>query len=82
MLTLSIFMLDCVNSVNVNAKISTFPSTQEIVMKNVIKTQSDLAKFILAASFCVLGCTAIGGTALAEAPSGRLYHQRVGNLSG
>jgi UrcA family protein len=35
-------------------------------MKNVIKTQTGLAKFIVVASFFALGCTAIGGTALAQ----------------
>jgi UrcA family protein len=38
-------------------------------MKNVIKTQSDLVKFMVAASFFALGCTAIGGTALAQEPA-------------
>jgi UrcA family protein len=38
-------------------------------MKNVIKTQSNLAKFMVAASFVGLGCTAIGGMALAEGPT-------------
>src|SRR5277367_2325692 len=41
----------------------------EIVMKNVIKTQSGLAKFMVAAGFFGLGCTAIGGTALAQQPT-------------
>jgi len=35
-------------------------------MKNVIETQSDLAKFIVAAGILALGCTAIGGTAQAQ----------------
>jgi UrcA family protein len=35
-------------------------------MKNVIKTQSKLAKFMAAASWFALGCTAIGGNALAQ----------------
>ena len=38
-------------------------------MNNVLKTHSDLAKFIVAASFFALGCTAIGGTALAQEPA-------------
>ena len=38
-------------------------------MKNVIETQSDLAKFIVAAGFLALGCTAIGGTARAQEPT-------------
>jgi|SRR5271165_2690204 len=38
-------------------------------MKNVIKTQPELAKFMLVASFFALGCTAIGGTALAQQPA-------------
>ena len=42
---------------------------QEIVMKNVIKTQSGLAKITVAASFFALACTAIGGTALAHEPT-------------
>src|SRR5271167_4304465 len=37
---------------------------KEIVMKNLIKTQSNLAKFIVAAGFL-----AIGGTALAQEPT-------------
>jgi UrcA family protein len=43
--------------------------TQETVMKTVINTQSNLAKFVVAASFFALGCTAIGGTALAQEPT-------------
>ena len=35
-----------------------------------MKTQSDLAKFLVAASFFALGCTAISGTALAQEPTG------------
>jgi UrcA family protein len=35
-------------------------------MKSVIKTQSNLAKFMVAAGFLALGCTAIGGKALAQ----------------
>jgi UrcA family protein len=35
-------------------------------MKNVIKTESGLAKFMVVASFLALSCTAIGGTALAQ----------------
>ena len=35
-------------------------------MKNVIKTQSKLVKFMAAASWFALGCTAIGGNALAQ----------------
>ncbi|MGO9933728.1 MAG: UrcA family protein [Steroidobacteraceae bacterium] len=35
-------------------------------MKNPIKTQSELAKFMVVASFFALGCAAIGGTALAQ----------------
>jgi UrcA family protein len=38
-------------------------------MKNPIKTQSELAKFMLVSSFFALGCTAIGGTALAQQPT-------------
>ena len=38
-------------------------------MKNVIKTRSDLAKFVVAAGFFALGCTAIGRTALAQEPT-------------
>jgi UrcA family protein len=38
-------------------------------MKNVFKTQSNLAKFMVAASFFSLGCAAIGGTALASEPT-------------
>jgi UrcA family protein len=38
-------------------------------MKNVIKTQSGLAKFTVAAGFFALGCTAIGGTAMAQEPA-------------
>jgi len=38
-------------------------------MKKVIKTQSELAKIMVAASFFALGCTAIGGTALAQQPT-------------
>ena len=38
-------------------------------MKNLIKTQSHSAKFIVAAGFLALGCTAIGGTARALEPT-------------
>jgi UrcA family protein len=38
-------------------------------MKNVSKTQSKLAKFMVATSFFALGCTAIGGNALAQQPA-------------
>jgi len=38
-------------------------------MKNSINTQSNLARFVVAASFFALGCTAIGGTALAQEPT-------------
>jgi UrcA family protein len=38
-------------------------------MKNGIKTQSDLAKFMVAASFFALGCTAIGAMAQAQEPT-------------
>jgi UrcA family protein len=38
-------------------------------MKNVIKTQSKMAKLIVVAGFFALGCTAIGGTALAQQPT-------------
>jgi UrcA family protein len=41
---------------------------KEIDMKNLIKTQSNLAKFLVAAGFA-LGTTAIGGTALAQEPA-------------
>ena len=37
-------------------------------MNNLIKTQSKIAKFLLAAGFFSLGGTAIGGTALASEP--------------
>jgi UrcA family protein len=43
--------------------------TQEIVMKSPINTQSTLAKFMVAAGFLAFGCTAIGGTALAQEPA-------------
>jgi UrcA family protein len=38
-------------------------------MKNLIKTQSNAAKFIVAVGFLSLGCTAIGGTARALEPT-------------
>lgn len=38
-------------------------------MKSVINTQSHVAKFMVAASFFALGCTAVGGTALAAEPT-------------
>jgi UrcA family protein len=38
-------------------------------MKNLIKTQSNLAKLLVAAGVLSLGCTAIGGTALAQEPA-------------
>jgi UrcA family protein len=38
-------------------------------MNNLIKTQSKLAKFIVAAGFLTLGAAAIGGTALASEPA-------------
>jgi UrcA family protein len=38
-------------------------------MKNVIKTQSNVVKFIVAAGFLALGCTAIGATAQANQPT-------------
>ncbi len=38
-------------------------------MKNLINTQSNLAKFMVAASFLALSLTAIGGTALAQEPT-------------
>jgi UrcA family protein len=41
----------------------------EIVVKNLIKTQSNLAKFMVAASFLAIGGMAIGGTALASEPT-------------
>lgn len=37
-------------------------------MNNVIKTQSTLVKFVVAASFLALGCVAIGRDALAAEP--------------
>jgi UrcA family protein len=37
-------------------------------MNNLIKTQSKIAKFVLAAGFLSLGGAAIGGTALASEP--------------
>jgi UrcA family protein len=40
--------------------------TQEIVMRNVVKTQSKLAKFVVAGSFLGFGSAAIGGNALAQ----------------
>jgi len=46
-------------------------------MKNVIKTRSDLAKFIVAAGFFTLGCTAIGGTALAQEPAAAATNSSV-----
>jgi UrcA family protein len=36
-------------------------------MKNVVNTQSRLAKFLAAAAFFTLGATALGGNALADA---------------
>jgi len=38
-------------------------------MKNLIKTPSNLAKFMVSASFFALSCTAIGETALAQQPT-------------
>jgi len=38
-------------------------------MKNLIKTQSSAAKFIVAVGFLSLGCTAFGGTAWALEPT-------------
>ncbi len=38
-------------------------------MKNLINTQSNFAKLVVAASFFALGCTAIGGQALAQEPT-------------
>jgi len=38
-------------------------------MKNVIETQSDLAKFIVAAGFLAFSCTAISGKVLADQPA-------------
>jgi UrcA family protein len=39
----------------------------EIVMKNLIRTRSDLVKFtVVAGFFALLGCSAIGRTALAQ----------------
>jgi UrcA family protein len=38
-------------------------------MNNLIKTQSKLARFIVAAGFLSLGAAAIGGTALASEPT-------------
>ena len=38
-------------------------------MKNLNKTQSNSAKFIVIAGFLALGCIAIGGTALALEPA-------------
>lgn len=38
-------------------------------MKNLSKAQSNLAKFMVAASFLVLGGAMIGGTALAQQPT-------------
>jgi UrcA family protein len=42
---------------------------KEIIMKNLIKTQSKSAKFILAAGLVALGGMAIGGTAVAQQPA-------------
>jgi UrcA family protein len=42
---------------------------KEIVMKSVIKTQSQLAKSLVAAGFFALASTAIGGQALADQPA-------------
>jgi UrcA family protein len=52
-------------------------------MKNLIKTQSNSAKFIVAAGFLALSCTAIGGTARAleptvASPTNRTVTYRVG----
>jgi UrcA family protein len=47
----------------------TYHLNQETVMKSVVNTQSNLAKFMVAASFFALGGTAIGGTALAQEPT-------------
>jgi UrcA family protein len=42
----------------------------EIVMKNLIRTRSDMVKFTVVAGFlALLGCTAIGRTALAQQPT-------------
>jgi UrcA family protein len=38
-------------------------------MKNQIKTQLGLSKFVVVASFIALSCVAIGGTALAQTPA-------------
>jgi len=38
-------------------------------MKSVVNTQSNVAKFMVAASFFALGCTAVGATALAAEPT-------------
>ena len=38
-------------------------------MKNAINTQSNLAKYVVAAGLCALGCAAISGTALAQEPA-------------
>jgi UrcA family protein len=63
-------MLKCVNNVNISTKDTYLPiHLKEIVMKDIIKTQSDFAKFMVAASFFALGCTSIGGTALAQEPT-------------
>src|SRR5271167_874727 len=47
----------------------TYHLNQETVMKSAINTQSNVAKFMVAASFFALGCTAVGGTALAAEPT-------------
>src|SRR5450432_3786720 len=38
-------------------------------MKNLIKTRSELTKFMVVAGFVALSCTAIGETALAQTPT-------------
>jgi UrcA family protein len=49
-------------------RVATHP-IQEIVVNIVIKTQSKLAKYMVAAGFFALGCTVIGGEALALEPT-------------
>jgi UrcA family protein len=50
-------------------------------MKNVFKTQSNLAKFMVAASFFVLGSTAIGGNASAHATAAEVAPEHANSLS-
>jgi UrcA family protein len=78
MLTALIYMLNCVNSVNITAEKTSDNVNRgeylpiyfkEITMQNVIKLRFELANFMVAAGFFALGCTVIGGTALAKEPT-------------